>query len=728
MSRFRLFLEWLAILACSCLIVWWAAASGATNRLDLQLLDAAAQRRAAPASDDLLIVAIDDRSLREVGQWPWDRAVMARLVDRLSEAGARAIVLDVLFVEPSRPASDSALADSIARSGKVALAHGFTAPVNRQEGFDPLPPLPELAAHALAVGHVALDPDPDGTVRRIPLFVRDQGRTFDHLQVALIRALSGLELTDLGKGESAPVLPLRAAGAYRTLPAASVLAGEVPASFLAGKVVLVGATAPGLGDTHAVPWYAGSAMAGVELQANLHQAITGAEFIAPIARSWALAISCGLLVILFLGFWRLRPAICLVLASLLVLGTMAASVAAAAVLGHWFAPGPAMLAMVLAYPLWGWRRLSAVSDFLSSEATKLAPASGKVAAQSGTGFDNVAKQVSLLRYLVDEIAERRTFLTKVIEAAPDAICVFGSDDRLLLMNGRARVLFTDGQDGMALQDLVLSAKGRFSVDGREMVLADGAAYAVATSRSAGEGGWSGGRIIAFVDITDIRRAEEDRRHMLEFLSHDMRSPQVAILGLAAGREGMAGPEERFDRITRHARRTLKLADDFVHLSRIAEAPLDLAEIDLVMLAEEAVDRAWFAAREKGILLRQHLAEEPAYIRADGHVLSRALDNLIGNAIKYSPEGSEVAVSIVRGGADIRLLIADQGPGLPPGRREDPFRRFGVRDKAAATGAGLGLAFVQAAVEKHGAAITCESGADGGTCFTIIFAGEAFAAA
>lgn len=723
MSRTRLFLEWLAILACSCLIVWWAAASGATNRLDLQLLDAAAARRAAPASDAVLIVAIDDRSLQDMGQWPWNRAVMARLVDRAASAGARSIVLDVLYTEPSDPVADAALADSMARAGNVALAQGFTAPVNRAEGVDPLPPLAEFAAHAVAVGHVAVDPDADGTIRRIPLRVRDGGRNFDHLQVVLRGRANAVRLAPVLDAAHPPILPLRPAGAYRTVSAASLLAGDVAPGFLAGKVVLIGATAAGLGDVHPVPWYAGSAMPGVELQANLHQALGSDEFIVPVGPGWSLAISLGLLGLLFLGFWRLRPAMCLVLASVLVLGAMAGSVALAALHGQWFAPGPVMLALVLAYPLWGWRRLSAVSDFLASEAMKLAPSRDVAAERSGGGFDNVAKQVSLLGYLVDEMAERRTFLTTVIEAAPDAICVFGPDDRLLLMNERARAVFREGQDGMALPDLVLSAHGRMAADGREMSLPNGGAYAVAASQPRQDGGWAGGRIIAFVDITHIRRAEEDRRHMLEFLSHDMRSPQVAILGLSADRDDMSSPDDRFDRITRHARRTLKLADDFVHLSRIAEAPLDLAEVDLGMLAEEAMDRAWFAAREKGIGLQQHLPDDPVFIRADGHVLSRALDNLIGNAIKYSPAGSRVGVSVMAAADGIRLLIADQGPGLPPGRRENPFRRFGERDKSSGTGAGLGLAFVQAAVEKHGATIVCESGADGGTCFTITFAPE-----
>ena len=408
-----------------------------------------------------------------------------------------------------------------------------------------------------------------------------------------------------------------------------------------------------------------------------------------------------------------------------ILGAVLAAALLAGRWGLWIAPGPAVLAIIAAYPLWGWRRLAAVSDFLASEAAGLAPA-GLPAGPTLGGFDNVAKQVSLLRHLVGEVAERRAFLARVIDTAPDAICVFGADGRLVLMNPRARALFGEEPSGLTLNDLVLSVRGHLVDEGRELVLPDGGAYAVARSRATGaaapgtEGEWAGIAVIAFIDITDIRRAEEERRHLLEFLSHDMRSPQVAILGLSDPREGHGTAEDRFARIARHARRTLKLADDFVHLSRIAEAPLAREEVDLAMLVDEALDRAWFAAREKAIRLEAVLPGDPVYVEADGDVLSRAVDNLVGNAIKYGPTGSRVTVTVLAGDAGISLAIADEGPGLPEGRREEPFRRFGPRDKAAGTGAGLGLAFVETAVLRHGATIACRSTPGAGTTFVITF--------
>lgn len=728
MSRIRLFLEWLAILGCSLALVWWAGLSGVTARFDQQLLDMASAARAGPADEDTILVLIDERSLRAIGRWPWNRADVARLVDRIDAAGPRAVVLDILYTEPSGQQADEALAAAVARSGKVALPYGLAPADGRTSGFDPVPVLPQLAAAAFATGHVALDPDSDGTIRRVPLFVSDGDNHFPHLQLALHRRLEGRDPPDVADqrhAEAPAVVPLRPAGSYRAVPASAVLAGEVGADFLRGKVVMVGASAAGLGDNHPVPARAGATMAGVEIQANLRQALREQSFVRPVEGRLALALSMLAVVVLFLGFWRLRPAICLLLALLLGLGAVLAAALLAGRWGLWIAPGPAVLAIIAAYPLWGWRRLAAVSDFLASEAAGLAPA-GLPAGPTLGGFDNVAKQVSLLRHLVGEVAERRAFLARVIDTAPDAICVFGADGRLVLMNPRARALFGEEPSGLTLNDLVLSVRGHLVDEGRELVLPDGGAYAVARSRATGaaapgtEGEWAGIAVIAFIDITDIRRAEEERRHLLEFLSHDMRSPQVAILGLSDPREGHGTAEDRFARIARHARRTLKLADDFVHLSRIAEAPLAREEVDLAMLVDEALDRAWFAAREKAIRLEAVLPGDPVYVEADGDVLSRAVDNLVGNAIKYGPTGSRVTVTVLAGDAGISLAIADEGPGLPEGRREEPFRRFGPRDKAAGTGAGLGLAFVEAAVQRHGATIACRSTPGAGTTFIITF--------
>lgn len=704
MPRTRLFLEWLATLVFALLAIWWAAGSGATARLDNQLLDLASSRAASLPSPDLAIVAIDDRSLQAIGQWPWDRRRVAQLVDRLTEAGAKAVVLDIIYAEPSDPEADAVLVEALARSGKVALPYGFTAPANRTSGVDPLPVLPDFAKAALATGHAVVEADGDGLVRRVTLDFVDGERGWPHILVELHRQL-GARGGRLGGG----VLPLRPAGSYAVAPASAVLAGEVPESALRGKIVLVGATAPGLGDTFPVSEAAGSAMSGVELQANLLQAIIENRFVRPFGPAVSMAIGALALVILFLGFWRLRPMACLLLGllliGLLILGAYFATLWQL----RWFAPFPAIVALVVAYPLWGWRRLAAVSAFLGQKAARLAP----LGAQPGVdGFDTVARESSRLGFLVDQLAERHGFLQQVIETSPEAICAFDGDGGLVLVNRRAEALFTSTQLGQTLDQLVAASGARFADGGKELSFPNGEHYTLARSAPPESGTLEGLSVVAFADISEMRRAEAERRDMLGFLSHDMRSPQVAILGLVASGKSEGEKPERLERIEKHARRTLTLAENFIQIARLAEVPLDLEDVDLGALASEAIDRAWHASSEKGISVSVDQESDIAFVRADPTVISRAIDNLLGNAIRYSPAGSAVGIAIKAPSPGYwTVAVSDNGPGLPESRLAQPFSRFGARDGKEG-GAGLGLAFVEAAVRKHGGEIRCLSGPSG----------------
>jgi signal transduction histidine kinase len=99
-----------------------------------------------------------------------------------------------------------------------------------------------------------------------------------------------------------------------------------------------------------------------------------------------------------------------------------------------------------------------------------------------------------------------------------------------------------------------------------------------------------------------------------------------------------------------------------------------------------------------------------------------LDNLIGNAIKFSPEGSTIAVRIAEvqvGAGGIEIAVADEGPGLPPERQQQPFARFGAHSSKAGPSVGLGLTFVARVVELHGGTIEVNSSEALGTRFRIV---------
>lgn len=732
MSKRRLFVEWLAILLITLAIAAWSALSGITGRLDHALMDRALVDGARPADGRVLIVAIDDRSLAAQGQWPWDRRKIAGLIDTSDASGAKAILLDVLYTEPSEPEADAALAESLRRSGKVVMPMALAPAVNKVEGFEAIPPISPLPDYALALGHVGMTPDADGPVRRVALTIPDgseSGKVVQHLSVALHERISGRSgvaqsgVAQEVSAESEPAMQLRPAGSYRSISASAVIDNQVPRDFLAGKIVIIGATADGLGDKFPVSGAAGSIMSGAEILANAYQDVDQGGFLLPLPPALAIAFSAILIFILFAAFWALRPLLCVVVAFLCCLFAVGMSYVLATYAQLWFAAGPVFLALTLSYPLWGWRRLAAINAYLMGKAERLTSKEDLLPLKRAEGFDAVARSVNRLDFLVDELSERRDFLRRVVESTPDALCVFDADGKLMTMNQRARNILPGGMhgfEGMTARELLGRIGGRVCAEGKELHLYDGTIFVITRSIGQSDGHWPEIHLAMFTDVTAQRLAEEERRHALEFLSHDMRSPQVAILGLTADRQHDENEVARLSRIRRHAQRTLELADNFVQLARLSETPLDKEELELGTLADEAADRVFSLARERGAEVRAEMPEEPLFLFADGQVLSRVLDNLIGNAIKYG--ASKVLISVREAGGMARIVVSDNGPGLPEARRSDPFARFGARAGEGKGGAGLGLAFVRGAIEHHGGKVECQSSVETGTCFVISLPG------
>ena len=252
-------------------------------RLDLSCTTSSSgAERTAPA--DVVLVAIDESSLAELGRWPWPRHVHAELIDRLTSAGVRAVALDIAFTEPEEDDCASPGARASARVVLPVLHEQETsgAPVERL-------PVPALAAAAAALGHVDVEVDPDGLARSVFLEAglgrpawppcpgtappQPRGRT---------ASLPG-EL-DPDPTEPAPYAWVRnhrvlvafsgPPGHFRRVSYADVLHGREPAGWLRDAYVLVGPTATGLGDQVPTPVSGlDRAMSGIEFNANLFEAL-----------------------------------------------------------------------------------------------------------------------------------------------------------------------------------------------------------------------------------------------------------------------------------------------------------------------------------------------------------------------------------------------------------------------------------------------------------------------
>lgn len=264
----------------------------------------------------IAVVMIDDKSLAAVGRWPWDRKIHARLIDALNRRGASRIGYDVTFSESS--ASDAALAASIRRSGDVVLGEngtfsGKTLDVPTTSTLEQ--PVEQLGGAALAEGHVNVFRDADGVVRSLAPAIRTADGVLVpslSLQLALRKPVHTVSLASDGVRTSEGLIPtgpahlmdVNYADGFSTYSAIDVIDGRTPPNAFKAKIVLVGASASGLGDYSLTPLDKGSGQPGVLIHASaLNTILQGAYLNQPSDTNtivWVLIVS--LAVALGVGF------------------------------------------------------------------------------------------------------------------------------------------------------------------------------------------------------------------------------------------------------------------------------------------------------------------------------------------------------------------------------------------------------------------------------------------
>lgn len=320
-----------------------------------------------PTPQQVIIVDIDEKSLDELGQWPWPRSLLAKIIDKVGKAGAVAVGLDILFPEHDRmsPANmasiveaydkdtaarlrtmksnDEVFADAMTRTRVVLAQYGFHKELKQwhagelkqspiamlgpdpQAFLDTYPGMvrnvPELEAKAQGRGMVSLRPETDGVVRKMPLVMMAQGKMLPSLSLELLRVATGQSTILIRSGDAGVNSLVLAGVAMPTdrnakawlhfhphnqqmyVSAADLLADRVNADVVKGRIVLLGASATGLFDLKATPVEA--AMPGVEAHAQLINAILSKTLLQRPA--WANGMEVSLALLIGLGLIGLLP-------------------------------------------------------------------------------------------------------------------------------------------------------------------------------------------------------------------------------------------------------------------------------------------------------------------------------------------------------------------------------------------------------------------------------------
>ena len=352
--------------------------------------------------------------------------------------------------------------------------------------------------------------------------------------------------------------------------------------------------------------------------------------------------------------------------------------------------------------------------------------------------DALGRTVAGLGQTIRTLTDERNRSTAILGSMVEGVAVVAGDERILYCNWAFEQILelpegsSQGRTLVeALRQADLVALVRQALSGVEELTGEvevgtvrrrNFSVTAAPVRAAG----ANGAVLVLHDITELRRLERVRRDFVANVSHEFKTPLTAIQGFAetllSGALDDKANRERFVEIIReHARRLARLTDDLLKLSRIEAGRLELEirPIRVEALVNGCVETARLNAQARGLEIHVDLQENAPPVRGDGAQLGEVLQNLLDNAVQYTPAGGQIEVKAHSNGHEVIFTVTDTGIGIPESDLERIFERFYRVDAARsreAGGTGLGLAIARHIVEAHGGRIWVESAVGQGSRF------------
>ena len=566
---------------------------------------------------------------------------------------------------------------------------------------------------------------------------------------------------------------------------ADVLGGTVPPSAFENKIVLIGAVAQTLGDMRVTPFmsYAdeahqsGAGMPGVEVHANIIETMRRGVWLNPRTDAAGFAVAlvvilCAAAIVRLLDGWRVLLGLSVLLA-LVVTGSLF-------VFNRYFVMPPLvpmLTGLFMVVPLLLLDNAVRASRDLDDKLARLARIQDRFLPRSaGAQKTEVGKPVGLPHNVawklraVDEatslLVARIGFMNQVFTSMTDGLLVADRSGRIIFVNPAAQGFWEDTGEhvlaGSSLEELFIGREVLSAEALRDIMHKVTAGYSASAEvelagredrfytfqfspiRASAEDATKGtelaginsqlpddagvvGLIVILTDVTKRRELERVKAETLQLVSHELRAPLTSIRALSDLLLKFPVPEadsqESLRTIYAEAVRMNELINLYLDVTRIESGAQALVRTHVPAneLIETCVRTFARAAAEKRISIRTEVANPAPTLYADRQLLTQAVNNLIGNAIKYSPPDSEVEVGCMNDGERVSLFVRDSGYGIPPEFHSRVFEKFYrlERDiKSEVVGTGLGLPLVREIVERHGGRITLESEPGEGSTFVI----------
>jgi len=370
----------------------------------------------------------------------------------------------------------------------------------------------------------------------------------------------------------------------------------------------------------------------------------------------------------------------------------------------------------------------------------------------GARLDRTYQQVEDARDALEGARERATaerdLLGKIVDEMPVAVAIYDAKGRALVRNrtyarvvggrppddigGTLRFYRVRTPAGVPIEErdhpTVRALRGE-TVRSAEVVLRHGDSgedvHILVDGVPLHDAGRVNGALVVFQDITQIRTVERERAAFFDMASHEIKTPLTALLGHVqlARRRAQAAQWERMDEVLARAeqggQRLAELVRDLLDVSRLDEMRLDLAHevFDLGRLVGELVEEIQPTLQDHHIEPEREDGRFP--VEGDPRRVTQILQNLLDNAVRYSPSGGAIQVSVRREDAAAVVRVTDRGLGIPEDERANLFQRFYRTSRTQSYGGtGLGLFISRRIAEAHGGTLWLERSDEGGSTFAL----------
>ncbi|PXF64490.1 hypothetical protein DL796_04950 [Kangiella spongicola] len=822
----------IAFAAILAIITFFLAYFKVLQPLELLVYDRMLRVQEKGYSEEVVIIAMDEKSLREYGPLPWPRELHARAIDRLTEAGVKAVGYDVLFDKLSG-SGDEALTQAVKNNGKVIFPVVIDELIQGGQLVE-LQPYPELYQASVGLGLVHFELSKDNIARGVYLksgLGEPYWRTF---AVEVLDVADGHEvyrlpfeshqsaeysynLTKIEKTHYALIPYKENKDFFTKISFVDLVEGRVDVNALRDRVVFVGVTATAARNADFLPVPVdrdGQVMSGVEINATLYEGLANNTLILPMSQNFVSVLSALLVFALFMLIPRSLPRHNVYLVLLLAFTLLFASWMLLHGAGYWLPLVTPAIVMVLGYLMWVWRAVVAnmtffintvkrlqyevknsfepevkssyekhfqfwkrlnliqgwsegVEDIAAFDRSipidinkkrwlidvgeqtdderklfyKLYRQSTFVQKKQAPAASVVEEKVSQVEVAIKKINFLRRFVEKTMDKMSEAVLLVDISGVVFYANLEAKKYLSVslGKDIFEVFNQLTLQVGSDWSEEIKKVMVDGIGrevqalnarkryYKIGISLLDNVEGQDF-LIINMSDITLIKREQQRQLEMIDFISHDLRSPMTSVLALLnqyQNKQSDLTVDELNAEIERLTKSSLSLAEHFLMLSR-AESGIEmpLYPVEILNSIDNALAIARPLARDKEIELKFDFASyDDIWLQANEDLLDRVIVNLLTNAIKYSPAKSQVEITLEEAEDGVRVMVSDQGEGIDKEQMKTifkPFSRIRRHEMAKIKGIGLGLRFVKAAMARFNGTVSVQSELGKGSCFVLFF--------